>query len=634
MKIGFKQQGGAMPPYLSYTPYVPNTVPSTQVETQSSTQKSSSEDNNNIKDKDLLSMLKDIDGLPNDMQIIVNNLQNMYSLESLVPGQDSTQNLINLYLNSLYKTKVANFNKKQYDSAYNRVTENDGLSEFAITSSGQLVAQDKNTRELKLVSVQDYLSNKDKFSNDGKYALLTNSNLLYYRAHSPEYSFNNSIFSIVENGIGLEKVQEILKSNLINLGKTDKTIPFSAYQHNNKVLQGAEVLQQLASQGYSASTTLDGLYEGKIITESQLNQAKAAISYLYSTLPKNAQVLLQLRSGDAKNPVNGALELIKNLVLAGTSSSTQVSMDYKGNYNPDGTKADTQESKGGLDSVKYNVATQFLLGTGYSSVYTIQDGTKDGLQVFSTEMPVTKNKSPIGRSTLLDVTKSDFGGILDFQNASMGGLLLNSSGLSKVMTDGVLHSMDMVIDQDAYRRGIIRPDFKAFKRKEQADQYIKEHNITDKNQINQVYAQYKLPFMYDKNGRMNTFLYARFAVLNGNALNSAFSTQQPSDVTFNDYLRELSGTEEENAISEFKASDSKFKYDQKSVWDSISPVWNSHDSIYQGTIFIPVKNHVLNAMLSNNLTSKQINTLEALQQAQPRIQELQKKYVNGNSLKE
>jgi hypothetical protein len=32
-------------------------------------------------------------------------------------------------------------------------------------------------------------------------------------------------------------------------------------------------------------------------------------------------------------------------------------MDYKGNYNPDGTKADTEEGKGGLDSVKYNVAT-------------------------------------------------------------------------------------------------------------------------------------------------------------------------------------------------------------------------------------------------------------------------------------
>jgi hypothetical protein len=29
-------------------------------------------------------------------------------------------------------------------------------------------------------------------------------------------------------------------------------------------------------------------------------------------------------------------------------------------------------------------------------------------------MPVTKNESPIGRSTLLDLTKSDFGGILDF----------------------------------------------------------------------------------------------------------------------------------------------------------------------------------------------------------------------------
>jgi len=72
------------------------------------------------------------------------------------------------------------------------------------------------------------------------------------------------------------------------------------------------------------------------------------------------------------------------------------------------------------------------------------------MSVYSTEMPVTKNNQPIGRSTVQDLTTSDFSGILDFQQVSMGGLMISPTGLTKVITDdGAAHSIDMPIDTQA-----------------------------------------------------------------------------------------------------------------------------------------------------------------------------------------
>jgi len=59
-----------------------------------------------LTEKDLFNMIKDVDGLPNEMKSIITNLKRTMATENLV-GVD-TGELANTFLSSLYKLKVAN----------------------------------------------------------------------------------------------------------------------------------------------------------------------------------------------------------------------------------------------------------------------------------------------------------------------------------------------------------------------------------------------------------------------------------------------------------------------------------------------------------------------------------------------
>ena len=626
MKIVIKQQGGAMPPYLAHTPFVPQSQQPTQQPTATRETKSNSDSDNKLSDKDLMVMMKDLDGLPNDMKNVVQSVRQLYTMQSMFPSVGTT-GLVDLYLNALYKAKTANFSKNEFEKAYTRVKDNKGLSEIAINTDGSIFATDRESKQLTQLSVQQYLQNKDRFDP------LTNSNILYMRKYLPSYAGNDKLFEIVENGIGLEQVATLINSAMRDLGTSKTTQAYSIYKQNDQVVKGVEVLKSLKDMGIQPNLTIDGLYEGKLITETQAQQAKAALSYLYSMLPSNAKTLLQLKSNNPQNPEQGAINILQNLITSRSSSTLINELDYKGSYNPDGTKNQDKENK---DNLSLNAAAVWLSGGGFKSEFIIQDETNEGLRVTSNQLDITKGGNSVGRTTLRNLTSTDFSGILDFNNATMGGLKLSSTGMDKVMTDGVAHSIDLPIDIQAYNKtGIIRPDLRFLKNKQKADQYIKDNNITDKDEINEVYKLNNLPAMYDQNGEFIITSWAKFAVINGNAASSAFSNDDQTDITFNEYLRELSDQDEENAILEFKEVSKGFSYDRKSWWDSISPIFNGHDSIYRGSIFIPVKANMINALMANkDLTVDQMHRLEALEDNKSQAAAIKQKMVNGNDWRE
>ena len=620
MRIQFKQQGGAMPPYISYRPFTPvsSSTPS-ETTTQSTTTTTKQSSDEGLKDKDLMTMLKDIDGLPNDMQVVISNLKSMYDLQTIAPS--AATGLVSMYLNSLLKSKTANFNKKQYDNAYKEVNDNKGLSEVAISDRGNVFATDENNKPYEL-SIEEYVKNPDK------YRLLTNSNLLYLRAHSPSFAFQNEVFSIVENGLGMEKVAEFLKDNLQTLGTDESNRSYNVFTKDQQVIDGAEVLKGLAAGGYQANTSIDGLYQANVMTKSQAKQAEAALKYLYQILPDNAKNLIRVKAAKmGLTGEKGINELLSDLVLSKVTSSSTINFEYKGAYDKDGTDKNAKGSSSSTssDDVKVNVPTQFVAGLGQDSMYQIYDATNDALVVYSNEMNLTKDNSPMGRSSLLEVTGSDFGPILDFNNASMGGMKLSQEGLNKVMVNGAVHRVDMIIDPEAASQGIIKPDFRAFQRKEQADKEIKELGITKDNykSINEIYTKYNLPLKYDENGQLNVKNYALFAVFDGTATTGAFEEGQRDEVGFSDFLKELGEQDKKNALQEFKAKDSKFQFDTGG-W------FSSGESIYRGSVFIPIKTNVLNSLSSNSLTMKQAMALDARsrQQEQMIANQTQSTYKN------
>ena len=88
------------------------------------------------------------------------------------------------------------------------------------------------------------------------------------------------------------------------------------------------------------------------------------------------------------------------------------------------------------DGEDMNVATQWMLGYGNKSQFVIQNQTVDGIKTFGNDLPiVSKEGTPYGAiSTIQDITKSQYTGILDWTNASIGGQKLNPETMNQVLT--------------------------------------------------------------------------------------------------------------------------------------------------------------------------------------------------------
>jgi hypothetical protein len=65
------------------------------------------------------------------------------------------------------------------------------------------VRNEKN--EPKPIKIETYLQ------DPSKYSLYTNSNLLDYRAQNKNSAYDNTVMEIVNNGIGLEQVDKLIK---------------------------------------------------------------------------------------------------------------------------------------------------------------------------------------------------------------------------------------------------------------------------------------------------------------------------------------------------------------------------------------------------------------------------------------
>lgn len=608
MKVRFKQQGGAMAPYVTYTPLVPQQrqQPVQQVVPQQ--KQTDKTDDGKLKDKDLATMLKDIDGLPNDMNIIANSISDLYSLGSqgLLPQQD----MMNLYISSLLKVKIAGFNKNEYEEAYKRATENDGLSEIGIASDGRHVyVRDINDSKIKAVNVADFMKNQRK------YQAITNGELLQIRANSPQMAFNNDILRVVENGIGMEKVQSMLKSQLVDLGKSKREGTIRAYIDDQRVIDGLEVIKELQQARVPASVNLDGLYEGDFITESQKKQAEAVTMYLYKTLPKNAQTLLQIRSGNVKNPIQGACELIFELVNATTSDTITGKLEYKGAYNKDGTKSSSSGTKddsidsnpyismireqGGQENVPCVILTaggttgMRFYGTRYSQLPRVNSDMSidmllsTGLQgIVQSRDGITFGDQEIGSDKLRDVLYDNQGGVvatLPCKINKNGNKVVNLEVLdkySKVQED--LKGKHFTSEQE-YKRAMAE----SLKRHQLDELIDASTGLPDYRQFTQflVVAGYTT----DKNIDINK--------------DSKFIQKVDADGSLQDKL--------ERGLS-IKSGDYKESYsvDIGDKW----PIFEwGYDDVYRASIYIPLNNNLnaaVNAWDSGKISMNEAKDLE------------------------
>ena len=617
MIFKFQQGGSAIPPLVSYEPAMVTDSGTSEIDTTRESPKESSD----LTDKDLLKMLKDLDGLPNDMQVLTETLQNFYIDQQYSPFPN-TVNIASRYLQALFLMRTANFNRKQYDNAFNIVSNNGGINELAINERGQLVCVNSKG-DFKFLLPEQLKDNPD-------YAPVYNAELLKMRAYSPELANNNEVLSIVSNGIGMKSILELVSQVITDLGSTEKVDEGFTSTSSKELLNGLKAFQkaslEASKNGQNFDGTVDNLYKGKLLTQSQAEQAEAALRFIYRSLTPNAQTLLKVKASQPTE--EGAVQMLGELIQSKITNRTEFTMTVD---TPTSKTTDGSPKSGTFDAIKLDPVSLLQAGYGQKQTITILtgEGRQNGIQVPTVSMPiVSKDGQSMGVGTLSDVATSGFAGYLDLENVTMGGVRIDPTGFQNVAVNGTqLYTAYLPIDLEKYNdTGNIRPDIDMLKRLKVAQDEIKEGNITDKNKINQIYQKHKLPAMFDGNGNVLTN-YQKFALINGAAIQQAF--QENAEVA-----KWLSETTDENIVNNVlniiqkgRGKEERIQFNKKNWYNGM---FNSYDHVYKGTIFIPVNEDYFtySAAMGESLTPGQAQDIEARQQATLREAAANKSYNN------
>ena len=586
------QSGGGMPPLTYYTPITP---PTSGGQATSSEERSTSSNSDSTKgeitNKDYLESLKQIDGLPSDMNELMNSVGKYYQVKNLFQnGRIDTSTLSSRYISTMNKIKVANFNKAQYDEAKTKVTNQGGLSEIAITDTGKVVVQDSEG-QLKQITSQEYLNNQDK------YQALTNSNLLYLRAHSPEFSFRNEILGVVENGIGISTITKMIQDSIGKLEVNEISKEGYSYKKNNQITKGLEILKEASERGASLEgMTLEGMYKTKLITKDQYQQASQAIQYIYSTLPSNAHTLLEIRSGNTENPKKGALDLITKLVMSKTGTTTNLELDFQEDLNEDGSSKKESEDKSGIKS---NPLLNIVEGKGgEQGTFELNTGSsvKMSAKGINYNPSSMKDKLPIKETSLENLlVESGLMGIVSQNGAvTFGDQILDPSEFKNIVYKG--KGMTRVILPTRYVDGKYIPDFTIMDEYLEAQKEIykipkdlpKEEQERKQGEI--LYKHGLLELLDPSTGLPNLDRFKVFMTTD------AYGSDKDDVIKDTPLVEEVDSDNKiyQNIGKILSTKDNPYELD---LFNPLNPLdYFGVDKIYSGVIYIPINNNKLQSI--------------------------------------
>ena len=536
---------------------------------------------NDLTKKDLIESIKGMNGLPSDVNFVINKISEDLSMAEILKNPITGQSPIDIseaYLKGIqYLNQVKN-SKETFDNAYKSATTNGSINEAAVTSSGLVVVKD-NKGNFNTITTSEYLNNRDK------YRLQTNGDLLQARRMDPNLTFSDNILDIVENGTSTEAIAKFINQFSSGLG-TD-TLQQEGYSkvQAQRITNGLDIIQEAQKHGINLTGGIDGLYKTTKLTEDQKRQATEAITALYKIMPQNYRSLLALKSGNAQNPDKGVFDLLTLMV--------DKSANNKLGYQIDKVKEGSDKDGSGdsaLDKTKEGAAGQWFREHGEKTSFNLSLDGSQGFIVHGVVGGITDpSEKPIGNNaTLSEVSNSSFGNGLDTNNATFGnGMRIDVNGSNKVIVDGTrLVSAELPIDPNS---STPKPDFDLLKKKEKADEVLKaKYNIDPDNYknltksqwhyINTVYKQYDIPPRFDENtGKLLEQRWRRFGLLKGTL------TQESLLGDVNEkYISKIDDSNQINnyqQLRRIKSGDNKYSF-SNSLFGG--------DTLYQGTIFIPV----------------------------------------------
>lgn len=585
MILKFQQGGNAIPPLVSYQPVTVTGTPSSNVrDTNNKTTETT-----DLTDKDLLTMLEKLDGLPSDMQVLTDSLQNFYIDQQYSPFPN-TANIATKYLTVLNQMKIANFNKKEYDDAFDIVSQNGGINELAINDRGQIFCVNSEG-DFKLLNTQQLKENSD-------YQPLTNSDLLNFRAYYPQLANNNDILKVVKNGIGIETVTKMIQDSINNLGSSTESSEGYAKIKAQQIISGLQDFINAQEQSGNYDATVDNLYKSKLLTKNQAMQSQEALAYIYRTLPENAKTLLKTKTNNGTD--KEAIELVSTLINSKLDYSREFSLDL------DQTTDDLSNSKKDVnDKVEANLVMQIQAGTGgHDTVWTIDNKSGIGMTISGTVYEQIKDNqgNHIGKTSVEN--------------------LLNSSGLRSIINaDNGIFFGDQKVDLDNLStisydgKGLLRtilpvrsdgsPNFDLLDEysKAQAEFLLSSQTQEDKIRIFKDQEKYPgLSQLVTPDGEFDKSKFAPFIVISGITTDGLTDIDKEN----NTFITEVKQTPElvqqlKNSLAVSSGKNIQYPEIDEYGWAEVLSLGiNGYDHVFKGNVFIPVNMNKSSAVIGGN----------------------------------
>lgn len=596
MKISLRkfQSGGGFPPLASiYTPVTvtnpytnPFLVALTQ-QTQGATKsKSDSSKSSEGSIDDATKLLKDLDGLDNDVQKAIGTLQQQANFNAVFG--DSSDVVSNYYQNLQILNKVKQSNE-EYKSARDISKSKNGLGDIATTSNGLVAMKNSNTGEITFTAPETIR----KYQSKG-YQLLTNGNLLYERAHSPNYTFQvgDNLSRVVAESSSMEEIQKLIKDFSSNIGYVASNNTGYIQKEAGQIQQGIDILKSVGQENIQ-SMPQDGIYKIKIDNKSNAQQAKIAINAIYRSLTPGQRALLKTQTANGTD--SEAQNLIGVIVAKDVYSESSFDLDYQKPDKDDSNGSSKGSSNGDSNgNDKEGPMGAWFRGLGEKQVFTITGLTNHGIKTKANIMPIINvdGKPLPTNSTLTDLSGTALAGGLDFQHASMGnGAELDSKAFDNVLIDNTIAAAELPVE---LKDGKVIPMVDSLAKLDQADDILKmQYNINitkdldntagltpQKVTINQVYAKVGLPPRYNRNGTVNDYKYRRFAMVKGTTTEKSF---KDNNISLNEYGLEASDSSRAHYVETIKTKTGKDKFSVNNGFFGLG-----QEEVYEGTIFIPM----------------------------------------------
>lgn len=581
-----KYQAGGGLPFVGFTP-----VFATSERGDANTQKTEDKKGEDLTTKDILELLKDVNGLPSDVVTIENALRNFTMQDEYDPlGLSSSSDIASKYISLISKIKIAKFNREEYEAAFNQLKGNGGLTELAITSEGALIGTNEEGN-FKYFTPEEAV--KGAHTKEG-YQLLTNSNLLHLRANSLDAAFNHKLTTVAQNGIGMETINKLISDAVSELGSSSSSEEGYVKTRQGELLKGLEdFYKAIQASGGKFDGTVNDLYQYKLLTKTQAEQAKKAIQYVYNTLPSNARALLKVKSDGSET---GALKLIETIISSKETNQAQFDLDLVGGKTHKSTSDSSKDNSDLETSLPLNVLKNI---GGVDSYLDIDRGDGIHMSVRGTQFNQIKTPSgdPIYDTSISSMLQeSGLQSIVkDMRNIYFGDQKLSPEALSFITYNntGVTRA-NLPIKPD----GSVNLDL--LEAYEQAEKDIDLSGDKSPENVKAIYEQYGITSLLNADGTYNQSKFAPFMVTEG------YTTDALSGVKESDFVVEYKGNTDaavalmQKSLAVGTGKNVSTPDIDEFSWYNPADWFGWTDKVFKGVLYIPITNNVNTAVFGAN----------------------------------